>query len=678
MRFKPRISSVTRKPPLYIGFFIVFTSFIGIGFTTSVYAASGDQLNSNNNQTASNQQKPYLMGVRYLQKSAEVRALQYQAYNVATRRLKSYLKDNHPGAKKPAVVLDIDQTVLDNSAYSAASVIQGFSFPAHWEQWVKQARSPLVPGAKSFLKYANQHGVDIYYVSNRSSDNLKWTIQNLKKRGLPQVSKKSVRLEGPSKKVRRNTIRKHHHIVLLLGDSLHDFDSTFAKTSLAHQNASVNKMRAKFGNRFIILPNSAYGSWTNAKLNPWHPPAETKKPVNKNSKSARQLQIVQSVPKDTKYGAEGIPHTAAVWMNMIRHAKHSIDIAAFYFSTKSDGKGKLKPILNAIKQRAQHGVKVHILIGTKFAKMSHKSLKPLSNTANIDIRSLPVKKLTGGVLHAKYFVVDGRQVFVGSPNWDWRALTQIHEIGARINDPHIAQTFQSVFDFDWHVAAHPSLPKARQSAVSVLHFKPTTVQAPAVLHNAKRHTYSTIYPSFSPSGLIPRSVSQTQPNLVRLIRHARHRLRIQVMTFSAINDYAPAGYWAPIDTALRAAAARGVNIQIVVSDWAMRNPMEAYLKSLAMTPHITIKVSHVPPAPSGYIPYARVEHCKYAVADNSNVYIGTGNWSASYFKDSVDASIFIHGTHPAHVLNRIFQNDWTGPYVTVLKPGQHYTAPKHN
>ena len=206
-------------------------------------------------------------------------------------------------------------------------------------------------------------------------------------------------------------------------------------------------------------------------------------------------------------------------------------------------------------------------------------------------------------------------------------------------------------------------------------FAPVTAGDPVILRGAHNAPLMA-FPAFSPSSMSPHWVSAEQPELVRLIESAQRTLRVQVMTLSALVHYGPKGYWPALDTALRDAAARGVKVQIIVADWALRRPMQAYLKSLAVLPGITVKFSTLPQASAGFIPYARVEHCKYAVADSQRVYIGTGNWQWSYFNNSIDASVFISGTGPARTLTRIFKRDWNGPYVTTLRPGGHYRPPR--
>lgn len=387
------------------------------------------------------------------------------------------------------------------------------------------------------------------------------------------------------------------------------------------------------------------------------------------------FQIVESVPVNTVYGQPGVPGTQKVWLHMIDGARRSIDIAAFYFSSKPGE--AMVPVIKAIAARARSGVKVHILLDQRFFRESKESIKPLQGIPNIEIRELPVDRLTGGILHAKYFIVDDSIVFVGSQNWDWRALTQIHEIGARIENKRFARTFEAVFDFDWHLAAHPNLPRAEQYAVKPPDFAPVTEGNPVILHDATG-SVAIAFPAFSPPSLVPRWVDYEQPKLVHLIESARHTLRIQVMTLSSLIYYGPRGYWKEIDNAIRDVAARGVKIRIIVANWALRQPMQQYLKSLALLPNITVKFSSLPEAPQGFIPYARVEHCKYAVADNDRAYIGTGNWGWSYFNNTVDASVFFSGKEAVSPLVKIFDRDWNGPYVTTLEPGGHYNPPKNH
>jgi phospholipase D3/4 len=391
--------------------------------------------------------------------------------------------------------------------------------------------------------------------------------------------------------------------------------------------------------------------------------------------AAPRFQIVESVPEATIYGEPGVPRTAEVWRKMILDAKTSIDIAAFYITDQPHS--ALSPVLDALAARAKAGVSVRVLVDQSFLAQNADTVAQLKTVPGIDVRVFPVTKLAGGVLHAKYMVVDGRRVFVGSQNWDWRAMDQIHEIGAYIADDRLAQTFDAAFDFDWSLAETQDLPKAAVEAMKAPVFAPVTDADPVVINDADGSPL-VLFPAFSPPSLMPHQLTSEEPALVHAIDAAQHSLRIQVMTLSALRSYGPKGWWTPVDAALRDAAARGVDVHIIVADWAMREPMQSYLKSLAALPHITIKVSTVPPSPKGFIPYARVEHAKYAVVDDRSVYIGTGNWEWSYFNNTVDASVFVQGAGPALMLTHIFERDWNGPYVETLDLAKHYDAPRNH
>ena len=391
--------------------------------------------------------------------------------------------------------------------------------------------------------------------------------------------------------------------------------------------------------------------------------------------AAPDFQIVESVPEATTYGEPGVPRTQPVWLQMIGSAKQSIDIAAFYISDKPGS--QLAPVIDAFISKAKAGIKLRLLVDQTFLKDNQDSVTRLRGIDGIEVRELPVEKLTGGVLHAKYMLIDNSVVFVGSQNWDWRALDQIHEIGARIANPRFAQTFSAAFDFDWQVAGKPDLPKAAEQATKPLPFAPVTISDPVILHG-EGGAVLIAFPAFSPPSLTPYALTAEQPALVQMIDQSQHVLRIQVMTLSAIRQYGPKGWWSEVDTALRNAATRGVQVHIIVADWALHEPMQSYLKSLAVLPNVAIKFTQLPPSPQGFIPYARVEHAKYAVADDRSVYIGTGNWEWSYFNNTVDASIFVQGEAPAKTLTQIFERDWDGPYAKTLEVDKHYEAPRNH
>lgn len=202
------------------------------------------------------------------QRSAEYKALCFQAYNVAKDRLDSYL----PQAvnNNPAVITDIDETVLDNSPYTVHQASKGTLYSdSSWMVWTAKADCDTVPGALSFLQYASSRGVQIFYITNRLNAEKKVTIANLKKWNFPNADDEHVLLKAntSNKDDRRNFVAKTYTVLLLLGDNLGDFESIFDHQSYEKRNTLAVDNSAKFGNRFIVLPNPMYGEWLGALIN---------------------------------------------------------------------------------------------------------------------------------------------------------------------------------------------------------------------------------------------------------------------------------------------------------------------------------------------------------------------------------------------------------------------------
>lgn len=202
----------------------------------------------------------------YQQRAAEYKALCFQAYNLARLRLDEALK--HKGKKPLTIITDIDETVLDNSPYDAARAIKDKDFDlAGWKVWTAKGIADTVPGAPSFLKYAASKGVTVFYITNRDEDEREGTTKNLKLYNLPNADKAHIILKQTvsSKEARRQAILKNYNVVLYCGDNLPDFDSAYDNKPLQDsRNATTERLRRYFGNKYIVIPNSGYGDFENA------------------------------------------------------------------------------------------------------------------------------------------------------------------------------------------------------------------------------------------------------------------------------------------------------------------------------------------------------------------------------------------------------------------------------
>jgi 5'-nucleotidase (lipoprotein e(P4) family) len=213
--------------------------------------------------------------VLYMQKAAEYRALAYQAFNIARLQLdadfdKKNVKRLAKAERKMsrAIVVDIDETVLDNSPSQARGIRTNTPYNSKdWYAWTNMRKAKPIPGSVEFLNYAVSKGVKIFYVSNRDDQNEKQaTIDNLKSVGFTDVSADNVllRTSESSKDARRAVVSARYRIVLLMGDNLDDFTSAFERKSVADRFGEVDKVRDTWGKKFIVLPNAMYGTWENA------------------------------------------------------------------------------------------------------------------------------------------------------------------------------------------------------------------------------------------------------------------------------------------------------------------------------------------------------------------------------------------------------------------------------
>ena len=202
----------------------------------------------------------------WVQSSAEFKAAARQTYNMAARELDAALA----GTTGPsAVILDLDETVLDNSAFETRMIREGKSYNAdEWRTWVSEATAKEIPGAKEFLLHARDRGVAIFYITNRKADEEADTRRNLELLGLPisstedNVLTRGDKPEWPSndKSPRREWVASRYRVLMMIGDDLNDFVSANDK-SMAERNAIVASNAGKWGSTWFVVPNPMYGSW---------------------------------------------------------------------------------------------------------------------------------------------------------------------------------------------------------------------------------------------------------------------------------------------------------------------------------------------------------------------------------------------------------------------------------
>lgn len=230
-----------------------------------------------------------LNAVAWSQTAIEHDLIYLQTYRDAQARLMAALADKQWDALpkddrvapakdlKPAVVLDIDETVLDNSPYQARLIKSGGEYnEADWAAWCNEQRARALPGVVEFTQFAAKHGIAVIYISNRAKDLDQVTLANLRKAGLPVAGPESFlglgtfvedcEQIGTEKGCRRQLISHKYRVLMQFGDQIGDFVTVLANNAEGRQKAMKPYMDW-IGTRWFVLPNPTYGAWEPALFN---------------------------------------------------------------------------------------------------------------------------------------------------------------------------------------------------------------------------------------------------------------------------------------------------------------------------------------------------------------------------------------------------------------------------
>ena len=217
-----------------------------------------------------------LMSVLYSQTSGEIKATFVQTYNTATELLDkaintedwdAVLESESKMNRTPAIILDVDETVLDNTPFNARSIMNHTNYPEGWDVWIYEEKATLIPGVKDFLLRAQKKGVKIFYVTNRRTVYEEATKNNIKKLGLPFDDDVDVLLTrgengwGSSKASRRLYVSENHRVIMMFGDNLNDFFDLPDKADYVTRKDSVLKYENMWGKKWFMLANPVYGHW---------------------------------------------------------------------------------------------------------------------------------------------------------------------------------------------------------------------------------------------------------------------------------------------------------------------------------------------------------------------------------------------------------------------------------
>lgn len=369
------------------------------------------------------------------------------------------------------------------------------------------------------------------------------------------------------------------------------------------------------------------------------------------------FELVHNAPVETTLGSPDIRGPVEVWCEMFRGARRTIDMEQYYVAGQTGE--PLDTVIGCLETAARRGVRIRFLMEERGQSNSDApTLARLRAIPNIEFRLLPWARVFGsGIIHAKFFVVDGRAAFVGSHNFDWRALKHIDETGLNITQPRIVGQLHRIFEHDWNaaalVAAGRPVPPLRSTGYAPMRGSSFLVA--------------------SPNNYDPVGVGDSQATLLRLIGEARREIRVEVMSYST-NAFG-GGTYTLIDNALRAAAARGVHVRLLVANWTMYPNNLPGLESLDALPNVEVKVVAIPPAASGFIPYARVVHTKTMTIDGQIAWVGTSNWEGGYLDNSRNVEIVIRNRRMAARIVGLHSQLWDSPYALPFAQAKSIPRP---
>ncbi len=238
-----------------------------------------------------NPQEPLLQANLYMQNSAEFRAACLQTYNWAEAMLRLKARAakadrvRTPGAQRLAIIMDLDETVLDNGSFQTYLDRERRAYSeADWQRYEQTPGDVrLIAGAKEFIAAAEAMDVDVVYISNRWAKNGRFTIEALRMLGINTANIESrllLREEGATsnKTERRAKVAETRKVLMLIGDNLRDLSEEFVAPSIKDQNdlvevragialraRVVDKNAEKWGSEWIILPNPIYGEYDKLK-----------------------------------------------------------------------------------------------------------------------------------------------------------------------------------------------------------------------------------------------------------------------------------------------------------------------------------------------------------------------------------------------------------------------------
>lgn len=419
------------------------------------------------------------------------------------------------------------------------------------------------------------------------------------------------------------------------------------------------------------------------------------------------LSLAESIPIGLTFNSS-IEHesTYSAWKRLLTGVS-SLRLASYYWTMRGvdvvedPTAGEGEDIFNRLLQLSADRSKQLRIVQSWPNSESSNDTSLLAGSGGTEVRSLNFPRLLAGsgILHTKMWLADKSHFYLGSANMDYRALTQVKELGVLgWGCDSLTADLEKIFDVYWMLSESNSTvipsewPQHLHTTINA------TNQLP--LRLVSGHTVS-VYVASSPPPLCPPGRTDDLTAIVHTIRDARQFVYVAVMDYLPMvityNDdngsgggsrrvAADSAYWPVIDDALRSVAVdSSVHVRLLASVWRHSRPEMMYtLRSLAALNgmwsrvRVEVRLFRVPPVSgtASRIPFTRVNHNKYMVTDRA-MYVGTSNWSGDYFIDTGGVGLVVNETipdknhdpanpSPRDQLESLFLRDWDSEHALPL------------
>lgn len=412
------------------------------------------------------------------------------------------------------------------------------------------------------------------------------------------------------------------------------------------------------------------------------------------------FEIVESIPTGLRFsGYRNSTSTFNAWADLLKNAEKTVDLAVFYWNLR-DKTGyptswQGNTTFNNIADAGKRGIKIRIAQNSPDKYFGQADSAYLQEHDLAEVRSINFTALFGsGVLHTKMWIVDQKHVYLGSANMDWKSLTEVKEIGVLIrNCSCIASDIGKIFSVYWRMGEEGAQIPTRWPINLRTNFNAKhpleisyTLNNFTLANTSRNFGSDTInsrtFISSSPMEFNPKGREHDLNTIVGLMENASRFVRVSVMDYLPTTLYQPPGknkFWPAIDNAIRSAAYRGIQVDLLISQWPHTNrAVVPYLKSM-------LEINKAMPKPGGRInikqfivpadekqrkiPFARVNHDKYMVTDKA-AYVGTSNWVGDYFLGTAGIGLVFETVDSpliADQFNTIFTRDWNSEYAKTLE-----------